>query len=75
MTQKEEILSLLAEKQISQKSIANALNVSNTLVNNVIAGRTRSEKVEKAITKLTGYVFSNTYKSDEEVKEMLQGAI
>lgn len=75
MTQKETIQKLLKEKAISQKSIAKALNVSCTIVNNVIAGRDRSAKVEKAITQLTGYQFPQTFKSDEEVKNMLQGVI
>lgn len=75
MTQKEEIYKILREKQISTQSIAKALNVSNTIVNNVIAGKDRSEKVEKAITHLTGYQFPQTFKSDEEVKNMLQGVI
>lgn len=30
---------------------------------------------EKAITQLTGYKFPQTFKSDEEVKNMLQGVI
>lgn len=75
ITQKETIQKLLKEKAISQTSIAKALNVSNTIVNNVIAGKDRSEKVEKAITQLTGYKFPQTFKSDEEVKNMLQGVI
>ena len=44
---------------------------SNTIVNNVIAGKDRSAKVEKAITQLTGYQFPQTFKSDEEVRDML----
>ena len=62
MEQKQIIKKLLKEKAISQKSIAKALNV-------------RSEKVEKAITHLTGYQFPQTFKSDEEVRDMLQGVI
>ena len=75
MTQKETIQKLLKEKAISQKSIAKALNVSCTVVNNVIAGKDRSEKVEKAITHITGYQFPKTFKTDEEVRDMLQGVI
>lgn len=75
MEQKQIIKKLLKEKAISQTSIAKALNVSNTIVNNVIAGKDRSEKVEKAITQLTGYKFPQTFKSDEEVKNMLQGVM
>ena len=56
-TQKQIIQKLLKEKAISQKSIAKALNVSCTIVNNVIAGRGRSYNVEKVITELTGYQF------------------
>ena len=75
MEQKQIIKKLLKEKAISQKSIAKALNVSCTVVNNVIAGKDRSEKVEKAITHITGYQFPQTFKSDEEVRDMLQGVI
>lgn len=35
----------------------------------------KNEKLGKAITQLTGYQFPQTFKSDEEVRDMLQGVI
>lgn len=75
MTQKEEIYKILREKQISTQSIAKALGVSNPLIINVISGKTRSKRVEEAITKLTGYEFTPTFKSVAEVKQMLEGVL
>lgn len=75
MSQKQEIQTLLREKRVSQSSIAKALGLSASQITNVISGRDRNERIEKAITKITGYEFPRTFKSDEEVKEMLEGVI
>ncbi len=75
MSQKQEIQARLREQRVSQSSIAKALGISPSQVTNVISGRDRNERIEKAITKITGYEFSKTFRSDEEVREILQGII
>lgn len=55
--QAKEVKSLLIQKGITQKRVAEIAGVQTSVVSSVISGRFRSYKVEKVITDLVGYKF------------------
>lgn len=55
--QAKKVRSLLIQKGITQKMVAEMANVKPSCVSSVINGRGRSYKVESVITELTGYQF------------------
>ena len=55
--QKAKIVSALIQKGITQKALASDIGVSTQFLGEVISGKSRSHRVEKAITEVTGYQF------------------
>lgn len=55
--QAREVKSLLIQKGITQKRVAEIAGVQTSVVSSVINGRFRSYKVEKVIAEITGYEF------------------
>ncbi len=55
--QAREVKSLLIQKGITQKRVAEIAGVQTSVVSSVINGRFRSYKVETVITDLVGYKF------------------
>ena len=55
--QKAKIVSALIQQGITQKALASNIGVSTQFLGEVISGKSRSHRVEKAITEVTGYQF------------------
>lgn len=57
LEQKSKIIQALVLKGITQKALASDIGVSTQFLGEVISGKSRSHRVEKAITEVTGYIF------------------
>lgn len=57
LEQKSKIIQALVLKGITQKALASDIGVSTQFLGEVIAGKSRSHRVEQEITKVTGYQF------------------
>ncbi len=57
LEQKSKIIQALVLKGITQKALASDIGVSTQFLGEVIAGKSRSYRVEQEITKVTGYEF------------------
>lgn len=57
LEQKSKIIQALVLKGITQKALASDIGVSTQFLGEVISGKSRSHRVEKAITEVTGYQF------------------